>query len=121
MVFWGWQVPSRRKRRFDVEGFKVRREGPLTLRDSEPEPDVSFVEGERDDGAEAHPSSAMLVVEVSVTSQAIDESKADIYAEAGVAEYWLVRPDDRTVELSSGGFSSPKTFRWIRMSPTFWR
>jgi Uma2 family endonuclease len=56
-----------------------------------------------------------------VTSQAIDESKADIYAEAGVAEYWLVRPDDRTVELSSGGFSSPKTFRWIRMSPTFWR
>jgi len=37
----------------------------------------------RDDWAAAHPSTAHLVVEVAVTSQLIDESKAGIYAETG--------------------------------------
>src|SRR5712675_1067218 len=37
------------------EGFEVRREGPLTLRDSEPEPDISVVHGQPDDWAKAHP------------------------------------------------------------------
>src|SRR5438876_8537599 len=36
------------------EGFEVRREGPLTLRDSEPEPDLSVVRGKPDDWATAH-------------------------------------------------------------------
>src|SRR5688572_6317698 len=48
--------------------FQVRREGPLTLRDSEPEPDFSVVQGKPDDWATAHPSTAQLVAEVSVTS-----------------------------------------------------
>jgi Uma2 family endonuclease len=95
-------------------GFKVRRDGPLTLHDSEPEPDVSVVEGERDDWAEAHPSTARLVVEVAVTSQAIDESKAEIYAEASVSEYWLVRPDHRSVAVyrqpTSDGYLVRRTF-----------
>ena len=30
-------------------GFKVRKEGPLTLRDSEPEPDISVVRGKAED------------------------------------------------------------------------
>src|SRR5438046_102393 len=46
------------------EEFKVRVRGPLTLRDSEPEPDISVVEGKPDDWAAAHPSTAQLVVEV---------------------------------------------------------
>jgi Uma2 family endonuclease len=80
-------------------GYEVRREGPLTLRDSEPEPDISVVRGEPDDWAVAHPSTANLVIEVSVSSVALDEGKAEIYAEAGIPEYWLVRPEDRIVEV----------------------
>jgi Uma2 family endonuclease len=95
------------------EGFEVRREGPLTLRDSEPEPDLSVVQGQPDDWATAHPSNAQLVIEVAVSSRAVDESKAEIYAEAGIPEYWLVRPEDRVVDVYSrptlGGYFSKIT------------
>jgi Uma2 family endonuclease len=79
--------------------FQLRREGPLTLRDSEPEPDLSVVRGQPEDWAAAHPSTAHLVIEVAVTSAAMDEGKADIYSEAGIPEYWLVRADVRTVDV----------------------
>jgi len=79
--------------------FQVRREGPLTLRDSEPEPDLSIVRGKPEDWMTAHPSTAQLVVEVSISSAAVDEQKANIYAEAGIPEYWLVRAEERTVDV----------------------
>jgi Uma2 family endonuclease len=80
-------------------GYEIRREGPLTLRDSEPEPDISVVCGKPEDWVAAHPSRADLVIEVAVTSTALDEGKAEIYAEAGIPEYWLVRPEDRVVDV----------------------
>src|SRR6266545_4788978 len=43
------------------KGYSVWKEEPLTLADSEPEPDVSVVRGGDRDFAEAHPSSAELV------------------------------------------------------------
>jgi Uma2 family endonuclease len=79
--------------------FKVRKEGPLTLRDSEPEPDISVVRGRAEDWIDRHPSSAQLVIEVAIRSLPLDKSKAEIYAEAGVPEYWLVLPEERTVEV----------------------
>src|SRR5437899_2077057 len=90
--------------------FQVRCGRPLTLRDSEPEPDISVVKGQPDDWAKAHPSTAQLVVEVAVRRGELAESKADVYAEAGIPEYWLVRPEARTVEVSRrprpGGYLS---------------
>ncbi len=80
-------------------GIEVRREGPLTLRDSEPEPDISVVQGKLDDWARAHPSTARLVVEVAVSSMVLDEKKAEIYAEAGIPEYWLIRPEERAIDV----------------------
>ena len=77
-------------------GWHARLQAPLALDDdSEPEPDISVVKGKWDDWTKAHPGTAHLVVEVAVTTRVIDESKADIYAEAGIAEYWIVRPEDR--------------------------
>jgi len=80
-------------------GFEVRRESPLTIGGSEPEPDISVVRGNAADWIQAHPTTAALVIEVAVTSADIDEGKASIYAEAGVPEYWIVRPDLRTVTV----------------------
>jgi len=58
------------------------KEEPLTLADSA-----------------AHPTSAELVVEVAVTSAALDRANASLYAEAGVKEYWIVLGAERQVEV----------------------
>jgi Uma2 family endonuclease len=39
------------------------------------------------------------VIEVAVSSVALDEGKGIIYAEAGIPEYWLVRAGDRAVDV----------------------
>jgi Uma2 family endonuclease len=93
-------------------GLEVRPSGPLTLHDSEPEPDISIVRGRPDDWATEHPTSADLVFEVAVSSAVIDEQKADIYAEAGIPEYWLIRPDARAADV----YRKPVSGRYLERS-----
>ena len=80
-------------------GFTLRKDDPLTLADSEPEPDLAIVRGDTREFATRHPSTAALVIEVAVTSAAEDRSLASLYAEAGVEEYWIVLPAKRRVEI----------------------
>jgi Uma2 family endonuclease len=82
------------------EGFWVRGQGPLALDDdTEPEPDVSVVEGSYEDYDE-HPTRALLVVEVSLTSLVLDRgTKAELYARAGIPEYWVINIGERQVEV----------------------
>lgn len=80
-------------------GLSVRQEQPLTTQDSEPEPDVAVVIGEEDSFAHSHPSTAALVIEVSLTTLDRDQEKAAIYAAAGVDEYWIIRPDERVADI----------------------
>lgn len=90
-------------------GFILLREDPLTFADSEPEPDLAIVRGEEQDFATSHPTTAELVIEIAVSSVALDREKAAIYAEAGVGEYWMVLPAERRVEVYrrpvDGGYS----------------
>jgi Uma2 family endonuclease len=79
-------------------GFFVRQEKPLTLADSEPEPDLAVIQGERREFLTAHPATAELVIEVVVSSERIDRVKLGIYAEAGVRESWLILAEERIVE-----------------------
>jgi hypothetical protein len=81
-----------------------RQEQPIACKDSEPEPDIAVVAGTIEDFAQAHPTTATLIVEVSISTLERDREKAAIYAEAGVAEYWLVNPEDGWVEQ----FSAPQ-------------
>jgi Uma2 family endonuclease len=37
-----------------------------------------------------HPDSAYLVIEVAETSLPADREKAEVYAEGGIEEYWIV-------------------------------
>lgn len=80
------------------EGHWVRKEEPLTLKDSEPEPDLAVVPGSEAD-YKVHPSTALLVIEVSVTTVAEDRELAGLYAEAGVPEFWIVNAAARTIEV----------------------
>jgi Uma2 family endonuclease len=80
-------------------GAHVRTQGPLALSPVDlPEPDVAVVQGVSDDYEDQHPTSALLLVEVSDTTLRYDTSKkADLYAGIGVADYWVC--DLRNVRL----------------------
>jgi Uma2 family endonuclease len=87
-------------------------QSPLaTSDDSEPEPDVALVaHGDYDD---QHPSTALLVVEVAVTSVVKDrELKGPLYASAGVPEYWLVDLEAGVVEVHTE--PRPSGYRLVR-------
>jgi len=81
------------------KGWIVRREDPITLSDSEPEPDIAVVRGAEADYLEVHPTTAALVIEVAVSSPTLDRENASLYAEAGVQEYWIVLGGERRVEV----------------------
>ena len=88
-----------RLRQAILAGWVLRQEGPLRLADSEPEPDIAIVRGSTDDFLAAHPTTAELVVEVAVSSVALDRENASLYAEAGVTEYWIVLGVERQIEV----------------------
>ncbi len=77
----------------------VRQEGPLTLGGSEPGPDISVVEGRAAQFKRCNPTSARLVIEVAISSLAIDRAKAAVYASAGIPEYWIVCPEIACTEV----------------------
>jgi Uma2 family endonuclease len=77
----------------------VRFDEPLTLQDSEPEPDIAIVRGSDAEFASAHPTTAELVIEIAVTSLADDREMASIYAEAGVKEFWIVIAQKQQIEV----------------------
>jgi Uma2 family endonuclease len=79
----------------------IRQQLPIRLSEfSEPEPEIAVVPGSPRDYSTAHPTTAMLVVEVSDTTLASDRTrKASLYASAGIPEYWIVNLIDRQVEV----------------------
>ena len=89
-------------------------EQPLTFVDSEPEPDISVATGSLDDYMDHHPQTALLVIEVAVTSIDLDRAKAEIYAEADVQEYWIIDPTTKRVEVyrlpKDGTYTSKKDY-----------
>jgi Uma2 family endonuclease len=66
--------------------------------DCEPEPDLAIFAHEP--SPRHHPRTALLVVEVAVSSHTIDQGvKAAVYARAGIPTYWLVDVPGRSVEV----------------------
>jgi Uma2 family endonuclease len=84
------------------DGWFVDDQEPITLEDSEPEPDNTVVRGARRDYQDRHPGAADVgvVVEVADTSLARDRGwKKQIYARARIPVYWMVNLIDRQVEV----------------------
>lgn len=79
----------------------VRKEAPLALGEwDEPEPDAAVVTGQPRDYLTTHPTAAqtLLVVEVADTTRGYDlGQKADIYAAAGITDYWVILPAEGEV------------------------
>jgi Uma2 family endonuclease len=74
---------------------------------NEPEPDIALLKPREDFYAESHPTpeDVLLLIEVSDSTVEYDrEVKKNLYAAAGINEFWLVNLPDSTVEV----YSSPK-------------
>jgi Uma2 family endonuclease len=103
------QLGAAALRRTFGEGVDVRQQLPLALSDdSEPEPDVAVVIGSIRDYRDAHPTTALLILEVADSSLAFDRTKkANVYARAKIADYWLVNLIDGILEVRR--FPAPST------------
>lgn len=85
-------------------GWFVNTQEPITLADSEPEPDAVIVRGGTRDYLDRHPGpqDIPLVVEVADPTIARDRKlKQRIYARAGIPVYWIINPRARRVEVYS--------------------
>lgn len=72
----------------------------ITERDSAPQPDLAWVA--RKDYSPSHPThpDVFLIIEVADSSLSYDRGeKADLYASAGIADYWVVNIPNRCVEV----------------------
>ncbi len=85
---------------FPPARFTVRSQMQFEAADaSNPEPDICVVEGKPGTTA-AHPTSALLVIEISETSLAYDRNeKGPLYAESGVQDYWIINLADSVIEI----------------------
>ena len=83
----------------------VRGQEPIILTDdSEPEPDVVIARNRADNYLDSHPEPAdiLLVIEVSDSTLKYDrETKLSLYAESGIANYWIFNLVDTQLEMHS--------------------
>jgi Uma2 family endonuclease len=89
--------------------------------DSVPEPDIALVTERL--STDRHPTSALLVVEVAVSSLALDRGrKAELYGQAGVPAYWVADVPGECVELysdllPSGRYGAVRAYRGDEQLP----
>jgi Uma2 family endonuclease len=84
------------------EDWYVDTQEPITLLDSEPEPDVVIVRGNTRDYLDRHPGAQdiALIVEVSDTTLERDRtSKKRLYARAGIPIYWIINLPEQQIEV----------------------
>jgi Uma2 family endonuclease len=86
------------------EGWYVDSQEPITLRESEPEPDVVVVRGDTRRYSDRHPGPADLALVVEIAESSLDRDqklKKRIYAEAGIPVYWILNLVERRLEVCS--------------------
>lgn len=99
--------------------YRVRIQDPIVLSNtSEPEPDIVLARplAERRVRGHPRPEDVFLVVEVADSSLAFDRGrKADLYARAGIAEYWVANVLDFSIDVfrdpSPTGYKEVRTYR----------
>jgi len=84
---------------FDA-GWRFRIQLPLVLNlHTDPVPDIAVIAGVLIGNAD-HPATAVLVVEVSDTTSDTDTTeKAELYATAGIADYWVLDVVNRQLHV----------------------
>jgi Uma2 family endonuclease len=84
--------------------FTIRAEKPIRIPDNNscPEPDLAWVTRRRYVEQHPNPQDVHLLIEVSFSSSLFDRTeKQQLYASAGIQEYWIVDPSMSTVMILS--------------------
>jgi len=84
--------------------------------ESEPEPDVLWLVNKDYSSSHPEPEDVLLLIEVAESSLAYDTGeKARLYAEAGIADYWVIDLAEDCVEVfrdpQPTGYRSRQTYR----------
>ncbi|MEB3274801.1 MAG: Uma2 family endonuclease [Prochlorothrix sp.] len=112
---------------------EVRFNGPVTLAQSEPEPDIAIVHGPESRYNDCYPgvNEIYWLIEVSQSSFQRDmEVKRQLYAMEGISEYWILNLTDRqlivlqnpqggnyqTVQVLTRGWVSPLAFPEVKLA-----
>jgi Uma2 family endonuclease len=85
----------------------VNEQGVLPTDDSDPQPDVAVIPGRIEDYQD-HPSTALFVVEIADSTLDHDlTTKAELYASAGILDYWVVDVAGRRLFVHRDPISNP--------------
>lgn len=94
------ELVDRYMKRAFGSGHRVRSQLPFRSADgSEPESDFAVIAGDDPRASAEHPSTAVLIVEISDTTLEHDRRKARLYAASGVPEYWILNLVARNLEV----------------------
>ena len=83
-------------------GWYVDAQEPITLENSEPEPDIVIVKGDTRDYLDRHPGASDLALVVEIADSTLERDrtlKKGIYARAGISVYWIVNLIDKQLEV----------------------
>ncbi|NLY02850.1 MAG: Uma2 family endonuclease [Rhodopirellula sp.] len=96
---------------------RIRVQEPITLptAESAPEPDIAWVVNRRYRYRRPIVEEVLLLIEVAESSLDYDRGeKAALYAEAGIADYWIVNNPEQCIEVyrepGAGRYGSVQTF-----------
>ena len=101
-------------------GWYVDSQEPITLSDSEPEPDVIIVRGDTRDYLDRHPGVADLGLVVEIADSTLERVRAALrmqhrslkqrlYARAGISVYWIVNLSQQQLEVYTQPNNSTET------------
>lgn len=83
-------------------GWYVDGQEPITLEDSEPEPDVVVIRGDTHDYLDRHPSASDVALIVVIADTTLDRDrtfKKRLYARAGIPIYWILNLTEQQLEV----------------------
>ena len=101
---------------------KVSEAHPVTLSDSEPEPDIAVVRWQTYRERHPHAEDIYFLIEVADTTLAKDlDDKKKVYARAGIVEYWVIDVQGRKVKVfrqpEGNSYASETEFSQGSISP----
>ncbi|OUC12967.1 MAG: hypothetical protein B0A82_19670 [Alkalinema sp. CACIAM 70d] len=92
------------------EAVTLRCQEPIAIPpDSQPEPDIVITQGRDTDYLDHHPYPADVLLAIEVADSSLDYDrtvKLELYAEAGIAHYWIADVNSRQMECYSQPYRS---------------